>query len=105
MIDWNKPLEAFGVNIKDTPVTLVGKASGDRVVVEWPTGEIWSFTQNEYGEYRSGQFYKLRNCKAPWEVAWEASKDQPLSAYMIEKDYFKKVFELGRTWDENNKKS
>jgi len=95
MIDLNKPLEAVGPDMDNTPVTLIGVASCNRVVVEWPTGGIWSFTKNENGVYYSGRYIQLRNCKAAWEKAFDAWQGQPAEQDYNVKQTFKAGYEAG----------
>jgi hypothetical protein len=98
MIDLKKPLESVGPNLNETPVTLIGLASGNRIVVEWPTGSIWSFRKNEKGVYYSGQHIFLRNCKADWEKAFDEWQGQPAEQDYSVRQTFKEAFEAGIKW-------
>jgi hypothetical protein len=105
MINLQKSLEAVGPSIDVTPVKLIGVATGNRVVVEWPTGGIWSFTKNEKGVYYSGQHIQLRNCEEPWEKAFhKAFEGTSMRLDQNVKEAFEEGFEAGINYALGDKK-
>jgi hypothetical protein len=99
MVDWSKPLEVVGWG----PMLYVGIAAGGYAVVE-TTGGVLHKVDYKTGRMLSvgvGHSYTVTNAKEPWEVAFKESKVR--DSFMMERDYFKYVFELGRSWDQKKK--
>ena len=101
MIDWNKPLQVLSFQNPD--VTKVGIANNGQVIVESATGTLYRACP-ETGTIDVIGRPKVTNRLEPWEQAWKQYNDtHQLAMYMKEEDYFKHVFELGRTWDQKKK--
>jgi hypothetical protein len=101
MIDWTKPLQANGFSTK--AVTLVGEATDGSKLIEIYNKVIHRVSPYT-GRIEGPVERYVTNVKEPWEKAWELYKT-PSYYYKNEEDWFKEVFELGRTWHENQKKT
>jgi hypothetical protein len=100
MIDWGKPLECK--SFVGHTIDFIGfTPDGFNVVVQSYSGALYKVNRLT-GVIVNGTC-KIQNKKEPWEVAWEKHKEDCNPMFYREEDYFKKVFELGRTWDQNKK--
>jgi len=103
-IDWSKPV--YCRNSEQQDYIFVGyRKDRNYAVVESGSGMLLT-VNTKSGLSTCWPLIQLENRLEPWEEAWEKHKEECNPMFYREEDYFKKVFELGRTWDTNqNKKS
>lgn len=93
-VDLSKPLTVKGWG----DVHYIGKNRQGELIVENAGGSIHrvSAITFRFLTTTNAVSYYLENKLEPWEKAWEEAKDK--SSYLLEKEYFRYVFELGRSW-------
>lgn len=100
-IDWEKPLECK--SFAGHTVDFIGfTPDGFDAVVQSQRGTLYK--ANRLTGFVVSGTCRIQNKKEDWEVAWELY-NTPSYYYKNEEDWFKEVFELGRTWHENQKKA
>ncbi len=100
MIDLKKPLEMINNCGDDFSCSLVGvKKDGDLVVEADRGGALFTFKPCGEMKHKGGSV-TLRNVKEPWEQAYNTCIETR-DFYFTEKEYFKKVFNLGFNWCQN----
>lgn len=92
MLDLTKPLTVVGW----CDFHYIGKDQQGLLIVESTSGTIYRADPKTLKITCSTGPYYLSNKLEPWEKAWKEAKCR--DSYMMEKDYFKYVFELGRSW-------
>jgi hypothetical protein len=92
MLDLTKPLTVVGW----CDFFYIGKDQQGRLIVESTNGTIYRADPKTFKISCSTGPYYLTNKLEPWEQAYKEAKCR--DSYMMEKDYFKYVFELGRSW-------
>jgi hypothetical protein len=94
MVDLTKPL-----TVKDWgDFHYIGKNRQGELVVESAGGVMHrvSATTFRFLTTADRENHYLENKLEPWEQAWKEAKCR--DSYLMEKEYFKYVFELGRSW-------
>ena len=94
MVDLTKPLTVKGW----CDFFYIGKNKHGELIVESVGGCIHRASADTFKiiTMTDSKSYYLENKLEPWEEAWKQSGERAM--YMMEKDYFKHVFELGRNY-------
>jgi hypothetical protein len=92
MLDLTKPLTVVGWG----DFHYIGKDQDGRLIVETTGSHTIYRADPKTFKICCPKDYYLTNKLEPWEEAWKVAKCR--DSYMMEKDYFKYVFELGRSW-------
>lgn len=93
-VDWNKPLVVN--NFLNKEVKLVGSTLLGDKILETKNGTLFKASAHS-GRILDNRDFYVTNRVEPWEEAWKTFDQNPM--YLSEKEYFKKIFELGRSWD------